>query len=104
MKITAPSVPSLLGPVPVLEGREVDDVLRRDGLLGTYNLADREIRVRSDIPDCSAYQVLGHEMMHMILGDSGISNLLAPKMEEALCDAFGTWFAVALQSGKLSLK
>lgn len=96
-------VPSLLGPVSVKQGQNVDKMLRKDGLLGTYDGTERVIRVRNDMPEANVYQVLGHEMMHMILNDSGVSQLVGGKMEEAVCDAFGTWFASAVMSGKLSI-
>jgi len=43
-------------------------------------------------------------VFHVIAEDAGLNQLLEPKMQEALSDAFGTWFASAVMTGKLSVK
>lgn len=97
------SVFSLLGEVPVSSPNEK---LKEDNLLGAfyYGSAERRIEVRDDVPVLTKEHTLGHEIAHMVLHDSGLSNLVGKKLEEALCDSFGTWFAGAIQAGKLVLK
>lgn len=95
------SVPSLLGPVEVIQSAETDRSLSKEDARGTFSLYDRTIRVSRKMPEVAQQQTLGHEVCHVVLEDSGLSHMVDPKLEEALCDAFGVWFAHAMQTGKL---
>ncbi len=103
MKLPA-TIPSLLGPVHVIQGPETDKLLNRASELGNFRMDTREIRVYTKMPECLQLSTLGHEVFHVIAEDSGLSQLMDPKMQEAACDAFGTWFANAVMAGKLSIK
>jgi hypothetical protein len=92
------SVPSLLGPVSVLQGPETDKLLNRTGNCGSFHMDSREIRVSRKMPECLQVQTLGHEIFHVVLEDSGMKNMLDEKLQEALADAFGTWFHAAVQA------
>jgi hypothetical protein len=98
------TIPSILGSVPVVQSAETDKALDKDGSRGTFGLHDRIIRIHRKMPTLSQKQTLGHEVMHVILEDSGLSHMVDSKLEEALCDAFGTWFANAVHSGKLVIQ
>jgi hypothetical protein len=98
------SIPSLLGPVHVIQGPETDKLLNRANELGNFRMDTREIRVHTKMPECLQLSTLGHEVFHVIAEDAGLNQLLEPKMQEALSDAFGTWFASAVMTGKLSVK
>lgn len=49
----------------------------------------RTIRVRADLDAPTAAATLGHELVHAILWDSGVTNLLSPEVEEAVASAVG---------------
>lgn len=57
------------------------------GILGYTSITDRVIFVRPELAKNVAEQVFAHELVHSVLFDSGIHNLLSDKMQEALCDA-----------------
>lgn len=98
------TLPSLIGPVTLSQGPKANRELDKDRLLGSFAGYERVIRVRDDMPEGLQQSVLGHEIFHLVLEDSGLTHHLDPKMEESLCDAFGTWFASALQSGKVVIR
>jgi hypothetical protein len=82
------SVFSLLGPVPVL----VMDLSTEEGgnetLLGIWNAARRDIRVRPLMAPVTALHTLYHEQTHCWLWDAGVR--LTSEQEEAVCDAIAT--------------
>jgi hypothetical protein len=81
-----------LGMLPVLDKR-LDDAL------GDWDNARRIVRLDTEISPVSGWQTIGHELMHSILDDSGVSELLRPKQEEAICRAFGSYYAAYVLSG-----
>ena len=79
---------SLLGPVSV----ELVDIVGDDSdTCGEWNHNRRIIRIRAGLPDEVAQHTLWHEIMHMILNDSGVSHSLTKRQEEAVCDAYATF-------------
>lgn len=58
-----------------------------DSILGYTSLTDRVIFVRPELSQNVAEQVFSHELVHSVLLDSGLHNLLSDKMQEAVCDA-----------------
>jgi hypothetical protein len=58
-----------------------------DSILGYTSLTDRVIFVRPELARNVAEQVFSHELVHSVLLDSGLHNLLSDKMQEAVCDA-----------------
>ena len=57
---------------------------------GELDTAKGIISIRADAPPPQALLILGHELIHHWLAWSGLSQLLKPAMEEALCDALGS--------------
>jgi hypothetical protein len=104
MKILPSAVPSLIGPVEVIQSTETNRLLDRAGECGNFRMDAREIRVHGKMPAAMQWQTLGHEMMHVILEDSGMKYVLEENHQEAVADAFGTWFANAIASGKIVLR
>jgi hypothetical protein len=87
------SVPSRLGPVPVVI---VDSIRGPDStqyLLGGFDTRARVIYLRRDLTPQMALLVFGHEQCHLDLADSGLHNLLHPKLADAICDAVGLRYA-----------
>lgn len=87
----------IVGRVQVIE-RDID------GLMGRFLGRDRLVEVHPNQSPEQKMQSLGHELMHVILWDSGLHYLIPSKVEEALCDAFGSWFQGAVKSGFIKLK
>jgi hypothetical protein len=98
------TIPSILGPVVIKQGAETDKLLTRAGHCGSFAMDQREIRVHRKMPDCVQVTTLGHEIMHTVMEDSGLNNLVEDKLQEAICDAFGAWFYTAYQAGIIVLK
>lgn len=98
------TIPSVLGPVEVIVSPDADKHLDKRGWIGCWSGQERTILIHRDQCDASKLVTLGHEMFHMVVADSGHGQMLNKKLEESLCDAFGTWFANAVSSGKLVLK
>ena len=81
-------VSSLLGPVTV----EVVDTVGDDSEnCGEWSHNRRAIKIRAGLPDSVAQHTLWHEIMHVILNDSGVSHSLTKRQEEAVCDAYATF-------------
>lgn len=97
-------VHSILGPVPVKKDTKAHRMMGEKNLLGQWNGIERVIRLRKNMPEATTRLTLGHEIMHMVLHDAGLTVLIPRKLEEAICDAFGAWFASAIAADKLSLK
>jgi hypothetical protein len=53
---------------------------------GQCDVALREIRINKKLNDETLERVLRHERFHMKMGIAGISEVLAPEVEEALCN------------------
>jgi hypothetical protein len=102
---TPTPVYSALGPVPVVL---VDSLRTGDGrsALAGFHTILRTIYVRYDVAASRMLtQVLEHEKCHVALYDAGITVLLPSKLEDAVCDAIGTYQAAqALQTRKSTEK
>jgi hypothetical protein len=57
---------------------------------GTWEPHTRTIEVSKGAPMAHQWKVLFHELAHVALDDSGLSNGLTDEMQEALCDAVAT--------------
>ena len=84
------AIPSALGPVPV----ELVDAIGDDGRRGEFDEEQRIIRIRRDLCPAMLWQTLGHEAAHVALFDAAIGDYLTEKQEEAVCNAFGTFYAI----------
>ncbi len=58
--------------------------LQSEELWGDCDVAKRHIRIKVDATDDEYNRVLRHEVCHMRLGISGLSELMTPELEEAL--------------------
>lgn len=78
----------LRGPLEVIgfEPEPDGDAIRA----GDYEESIRRIRVGTTFAPEYRWLVFYHELVHAALQDSGLHNLLKPKMQEALCDAIGS--------------
>ena len=102
--MSLPELPSSvfthLGPMPVTRVDVVDEEKNR----GECDLSHRTIKVLADLATIVAWQTLGHELAHAIIGDAGLDTVLTNKQTEMTCDAFGTWLAAAVASGAVVLR
>ena len=89
--VRLPPIPSHLfspmGDVPILV---IDAKEMEKGIAGTWVPRQRAIALASDQSGVSAWQVLRHEWVHMILDDSGVAATLTAKQQESICDAIGS--------------
>lgn len=85
------SVHSVLGPVAVIY---VDEVLSDQGkpleALGHISFERRLIQIKNGLHPTQEAHTLRHEWVHLVLWDSGASNLLSERKTEVLCDALAT--------------
>jgi hypothetical protein len=89
------------GPLPVTV---VDDLAETQRAWGQFAMGERSIQLEGAAA-CSAHrlQTLCHEIVHLALWDSGVHNLLDSKLEEAVCDAVGSYLSGAIQAGFIKL-
>lgn len=91
---------SILGPVPVKLVATVDE----DNSMGETHFSKRELSVQSGHHPAVMWQIFGHELMHMVLSDANVDDLLTHKKLEKVCDAFGTFLAAWVESGQIVIK
>lgn len=84
-------IPSLLGPVRV----ELVETIDSDDSSGEWSPIRRAIKIKAGLPDIVMQHTLWHEIMHIILEDSGVSHALTKRQEEAVCDAYATYKVAA---------
>ena len=86
-------ISSLLGFVTV---ELVDTIGDDNDTYGEWSHCRRAIKIKVGLPNAIAWHTLWHEIMHMILNDSGVAHALTKRQEEAVCDAYAT-FKVSAQ-------
>ncbi len=95
------SVPSQLGPVPVVW---VDSMTNGEGqkVLGGFHIIRRTIYLQNDLKQnpTLALAVFFHETCHVWIMDSGLYNLLPEKVQQAICDAQASYRVAELQQGR----
>ena len=96
---TPAHVYSTHGPVEVKWRKELEG-----GALGLCHQSERYIEICSDGAPETLRVTLWHEVMELILWDSGLHYLIKGNVKEALCDAVGSYMAAAERSGALTLK
>jgi hypothetical protein len=96
-----PSVPSqmfsALGDLPV-DHKPLEDCL------GQILFNTREVELAVGLHPATEWATYCHEMTHLVLHDSGLSNRLDERTEEAICDAFGSYLAAAVRAGRITIK
>jgi hypothetical protein len=95
---------SHLGVVPVETtdlnpDRDTDEYV----LMGQYLLETRKIQLDKGLSEEQSWQTFFHELVHLIIADSGLDELLKPNVEDALCDTIGTYLAASVRNGFLSI-
>jgi hypothetical protein len=88
------------GPVPVTK---VAELMKTKKAFGLFNFKDRYVHIDKDCGEDTQLQTLFHEMIEVALWDSGLQNVIKPKLKEAVCDAVGTYLASAAAAGYLKL-
>src|SRR5262249_15063555 len=86
--------PTLMGPMEIRA-----DIKPSEKLFGQCRFDERVMRLRTDVHEVTQLQTFGHELTHTILWDSGLANVIDKEMQEAVCDAVGSWLARAMRSG-----
>lgn len=83
------SVQGLGGPITV---KLVRAPLDEEGeeLWGSFTVSTRVIEIESNASSEFRWHILGHELCHAALLDSGLGNTISDAGQEALCDTFGT--------------
>lgn len=83
------SVPSAMGPVPVVWGDSLKDA---DGKLifAGFHPAKRVIYLSRQLELLPAWHALYHERCHVTMWDTGIVAELPMKIQQQLCDQFAT--------------
>ena len=81
VRVKRPSRVKVLGQWVTVE--EVD-LSEEDGLWGDSNTGKRHIRIKEGTTDVEYQRVLRHEIFHLRLGISGLSELLTAEQAEAL--------------------
>ena len=70
-----------LGEAPVTDGLACD---------GLWDSARQVISLDASVPDRHRWRTYFHELTHVALTDSGLDELLEPKLHEAICNAVAT--------------
>lgn len=71
----------------LLELKESSGIDEGEQVFGWWSEADRTIYILSSLDDELQLETLCHEICHTILGFSGLSEILEPELEEAVCRA-----------------
>lgn len=99
-EIELPPLPKMLwtplGMVPVIM---VDGLADADGkaLCGQFDWGPRVIRISSNLSPITAWQTLAHEHLHVLFYDAGVH--LGKKIEERVCDSFGSFITAFILGG-----
>lgn len=70
-----------------------------DDAAALWNPFLRQITINPNGSAVTQWQSIGHELMHAIIDDSGVSETFTKKQEEAICRAFGSFLANWVISG-----
>jgi hypothetical protein len=94
------SVYSMHGDVPVGDD---DEKLDQMEAVGCFEPHQRTITVHTTLPDTDRRRVFWHELIHLALNDSGVTDVLDGR-EEAVCNALGHYFAAAHKAKKITVR
>ena len=84
----APTLPSVLGPVPV---SRVEDLRERESgqeCLGIWRSYERDVRIAETAVPVAAWHTYWHEWAHIVFWGAGVK--LDKDVEERVCDALAT--------------
>jgi hypothetical protein len=85
-------------PVTVVKG-----LMKDKRAFGLFNLVERYVHIDKGCGDDTQLATLCHELVEVALWDSGLHNVIKPKLKEAVCDALGTYLASAANAGYIKL-
>lgn len=80
------SVPSPLGPVPVLIVENLHEKHQREDCLGYFNPVSRTVEIDPEAVLVVQWHTYYHEAMHVALWDAGLNNVLSEEQIEQVCD------------------
>lgn len=83
------TVQGMAGPITIKIVRAPVDE-NGEELWGSFEAATRTIEIELEASREFQWHILGHELCHATLFDSGLLNTLSDAGQEALCDAFGS--------------
>jgi hypothetical protein len=91
---------SVLGPLPVAL---VEELHEKDQALGMVRFKTRAVQLEKDMCPLTQWQTFWHEAAHVAMFDGGVNDGLTHELEEAVCNAMGTYFAAAVQAGYIKV-
>lgn len=71
---------------------------------GETSFEEQTIRINQNLPAAMQVAVLWHEIFHIFLDRSGLCDIVAEKVEEALCRSFGYFMQELETSGLYKLQ
>ena len=71
---------------------------------GAFSPNPRKIVVHPDVTPENEWPTYFHEISHVALFDSGVTQVLEKKQEEAVCEAIGNYLAAMQRAGMLDVK
>jgi hypothetical protein len=71
-------------------------------ICGKYSFSKRRIYVAKNMHLKSQWVTLWHEAVHVMMTDSGATNVLTHEQAEVLCDAFGNYLTAMMEAGWLT--
>jgi hypothetical protein len=89
---------SPLGAFTVQEAPQIDNAY------GSVDYVKRAITIAPGMLPATQWHTLAHEMMHVMLHESGIEELLDEPHQEMVCTAFGQYLAGAIGAGFLTVR
>lgn len=72
-----------------------------DDCRGVFDTEQRYVAIHQETSKETEWPTYWHEAAHVALDDSGCSQHLTSKQQEAICDAMGTYLAAMMQAGML---
>lgn len=64
-------------------------------VLGLFSGTHRRIQVKTGLHPTQERHTLFHEWVHLVLWDSGLSNIFSAEQQEAICDALASALVVS---------
>jgi Zn-dependent peptidase ImmA (M78 family) len=102
---TVPKLPAALDSAMGAVRVAIDpQLMERESCFGKVDFQARVITIDGAGSRETQWQTLGHELIHLILSDAGLNELLDHDVEEALCTAVGSWLAASVRNGTLSVR
>lgn len=75
-----------------------------ESLFGRTSYTDRTIEVAPGLTPEMSWLTFWHEVVHNMLFDTGVANVLDEKQTEAVCDAVGQSLMSMMRAGQLTVR